>query len=86
MGTRVRAPMMAWRTPACPKAGSTRYPPGDPMNQDLILWPLVAQVILVVLLTQLLNCAERLIRKLVEAKRGRLYSLSAALSGQRLCG
>ena len=28
-------------------------------------------------LTQLLNCAERLIRKLVEAKRGRLYSLSA---------
>ncbi len=29
------------------------------------------------LLTQLLNCAERLIRKLVEAKRGRLYSLSA---------
>ena len=31
-------------------------------------------------LTQLLNCAERLMRKLVEAKRGRLYSLSASRS------
>jgi hypothetical protein len=31
----------------------------------------------VIQLIQPLNCAERLIRELVEAKRGRLYSLSA---------